>query len=89
MSKIKPFDGTFDNEDICFVYDPYMQPKRPYWTESSFMIYAALSQLIFTRSKMESINYFVYDNLMLEMKLIDFNDSSDYENIATRFLVTL
>ena len=85
MSKIKPFDGTFDNEDICFVYDPCMQPKRPYWTESSFMIYTALSQLIFTRARPHSIKYLAYDNLMLEMKIIGFDES---ETLATRFLVT-
>lgn len=89
MIKIKPFSKTFDNENICFVYDPFMHPKKPYWTESSFHIYAALSQLIFTRAKMESINYFVYDNLMIEMKIIGFSDPSDNGDIATRFLVTL
>ena len=86
MDKIKPFGGTFDNENICFVYDPFLDLKRSYWTESSFHIYSALSQLIYTRAKMESIMYSVYDNLMIEMKLIGF---SDYENLAPRFLITL
>lgn len=85
MSKIKPFDEILDDEDICFIYDPFTNSQKPYWTESSFMIYAALSQLIFTRARPNNIKYLAYDNLMIEMKIIGFDKS---ETLATRFLVT-
>ena len=86
MDKIKPFDKTINNENISFVYDPSLDPKKPYWTESSFYIYGALTQLISIRSKMESITYSVYNNLIIEMKRISFSDG---ENLATRLLITL
>ena len=86
MSKAKLVDRIFNSNNICFVYDPVTLTSAPYWIGSSIYIASARSLTSATRVNIESITYLVYDNLILEMKLIYFSNG---EKLTTRLLATL
>lgn len=86
MSKVKLVDRMFISNNICFVYDPVTLTSAPYWIGSSISTARARSLISATRVNIESITYLVYDNLIIEMKLIYFSDG---EKLITRLLATL
>lgn len=86
MSKVKLVDRIFDSESICFVYDPFLLPRRPYWTASALHRAKFYPSSVSTRPVIGSSIYLIYDNLLVEMQVIGFSNG---EKLITRLLATL
>ena len=86
MSKVKLVDRIFNSESICFVYDPIMLPRKPYWVAPSLHMARFYLPSISPKPVTGSSIYFIYTNLIVEMQVVGFSNG---EKLITRLLATL